>query len=77
MIKFGADFFWVWQHVCTWAIFSHDMKRKIETHHYAARLNEDVLQCLVYDSDETDARLIGMHALIFYGKIWAIDFYEE
>ncbi|CAM6003948.1 unnamed protein product [Sphagnum balticum] len=24
-----------------------------------ARLNEDVLQCLVYDSDETDARLIG------------------
>jgi hypothetical protein len=45
------------------------MKRKIETHHYAARLNEDVLQCLVYDSDETDARLIGMHALIFYSRL--------
>jgi hypothetical protein len=53
------------------------MKRKIETHHYAARLNEDVLQCLVYDTDETDARLIGIHALIFYGKIWAIDFYDD
>ncbi|CAM6034407.1 unnamed protein product [Sphagnum compactum] len=74
------------QHVCTWAIFSHDMKRKIETHHYAARLNEDVLQCLVYDSDETDARLIGVEYIVserlFLAlpdeekKLWHSHFYE-
>jgi len=52
------------QHVCTWAIFSHDMKRKIETHHYAARLNDDFLQCAVYDSDQPNARLIGVEYVI-------------
>jgi hypothetical protein len=52
------------QHVCTWAIFSHDMKRKIETHHYPARLNEDFLQCAVYDSDQPNARLIGVEYVI-------------
>lgn len=35
------------------------MTRKIETHHYASRLNEDFLQCAVYDSDQSNARLIG------------------
>lgn len=47
------------QHVCTFALYAHDPKRQIETHHYAARLNQDVLQCAVYDSDASDARLIG------------------
>lgn len=32
---------WVWQHVWTWPIFSDDLGRKIETHHYPAPLNED------------------------------------
>ncbi|KAI5064691.1 hypothetical protein GOP47_0019386 [Adiantum capillus-veneris] len=52
------------QHVCTWAMYSHDMNRKIETHHYAARLNEDLLQCAVFDSDQDDARLIGVEYII-------------
>ncbi|KAG0559744.1 hypothetical protein M758_10G121600 [Ceratodon purpureus] len=52
------------EHVCTWAIFSHDMSRKIETHHHVARLNEDFCQCAVYDSDESNARLIGVEYVI-------------
>nr|XP_024365131.1 oil body-associated protein 2A-like isoform X3 [Physcomitrium patens] len=52
------------QHICTWAIFSQNMKRKIETHHYAARLNDDFLQCAVYDSDQANARLIGVEYVI-------------
>lgn len=52
------------EHVCTWAIFSHDMSRKIETHHHVARLNEDFLQCAVYDSDQSNARLIGVEYVI-------------
>lgn len=47
------------QHVCTFALYSHDMPRQIETHHYVSRLNQDFLQCAVYDSDDSTARLIG------------------
>lgn len=49
------------QHVCTFAIYSHDMTRQIETHHYITRLNQDFLQCAVYDSDRSDAHLIGKY----------------
>lgn len=49
------------QHVCTFAIYSHDTSRQIETHHFVSRLNQDFLQCAVYDSDRPDARLIGIN----------------
>lgn len=48
------------QHVCTFALYSHDMSRQIETHHYLTRVNQDFLQCAVYDSDHAHARLIGL-----------------
>ena len=47
------------QHVCTFALYSHDMSRQIETHHYITRLNQDFHQCAVYDSEDPRARLIG------------------
>lgn len=47
------------QHVCTFALYSHDMSRQIETHHYVSRLNQDFLECAVYDSDDSTGRLIG------------------
>ena len=47
------------QHVCTFALYSHDMSRQIETHHYLTRVNQDFLQCAVYDNDQAHARLIG------------------
>ena len=49
------------QHVCTFALYSHDPTRQIETHHYVHRLNQDFLQCAVYDSDGSHGRLIGTH----------------
>ncbi|XP_011069513.1 oil body-associated protein 2A-like [Sesamum indicum] len=52
------------QHVCTFAIYSHDMTRQIHTHHYVTRLNQDFLQCAVYDSDDSTARLIGVEYII-------------
>ncbi|KAL0398412.1 UNVERIFIED_CONTAM: Oil body-associated protein 2A [Sesamum radiatum] len=52
------------QHVCTFAIYSHDMTRQIHTHHYVSRLNQDFLQCAVYDSDDSSARLIGVEYII-------------
>ncbi|KAL0305572.1 UNVERIFIED_CONTAM: Oil body-associated protein 2A [Sesamum radiatum] len=55
------------QHVCTFAIYSHDMTRQIHTHHYVTRLNQDFLQCAVYDSDDSSARLIGVEYIISGG----------
>ncbi|GMN43445.1 hypothetical protein TIFTF001_012654 [Ficus carica] len=52
------------QHVCAFAFYSHDMNRQIETHHYITRLNEDFLQCAVYDSDDSHAHLIGVEYII-------------
>ncbi|ONM38120.1 Oil body-associated protein 2A [Zea mays] len=40
------------QHMCTFALYAHDPKRQVETHHYVSRLNQDFLQCAVYDSDK-------------------------
>jgi len=37
----------------------HDLRRQMEVHHFLSRLNQDVVQCAVYDSDKPSARLIG------------------
>ncbi|PWA38443.1 hypothetical protein CTI12_AA578550 [Artemisia annua] len=52
------------QHACTFALYSHDMTRQIETHHLVTRLNQDFLQAAVYDSDDSNARLIGVEYII-------------
>ncbi|GFP96952.1 hypothetical protein PHJA_001839300 [Phtheirospermum japonicum] len=52
------------QHICTFALYSHDMGRQIETHHYVTRLNQDFLQCAVYDSDDSTGRLIGVEYIV-------------
>ncbi|GAB7363989.1 hypothetical protein MBLNU230_g4549t1 [Neophaeotheca triangularis] len=36
----------------------------VEANHYCAHLNEDVRQCILYDSDAADARLIGVEYMI-------------
>ncbi|KAI3680852.1 hypothetical protein L6452_35629 [Arctium lappa] len=51
-------------HVCTFALYGHDMSRQIETHHYVTRINQDFLQCAVYDSDDPSARLIGVEYIV-------------
>lgn len=40
-------------------MYSQDPKRKIQTHHFASRLTEEVVQCIVFDSPEANARIIG------------------
>ncbi|KMT03867.1 hypothetical protein BVRB_8g188380 [Beta vulgaris subsp. vulgaris] len=52
------------QHVNTFALYSHDMSRQIETHHFVSRINQDFCQCAVYDSDLPSARLIGIEYII-------------
>lgn len=51
-------------HVCGFHFYSGDMQRALRVHHYCSHLNRDVLQCVIYDSDRPDARLIGIEYII-------------
>ncbi|WVZ04857.1 hypothetical protein V8G54_018203 [Vigna mungo] len=48
------------KHTCSFAIYSHDMSRQIETHHYYSRLHQNFIQFAVYDSDELGASLLDL-----------------
>jgi hypothetical protein len=52
------------QHVCGFHFYADDMKRQVRAHHYCSHQNEDVLQCVIYDSHGKDARLIGIEYII-------------
>ncbi|KAL6211670.1 hypothetical protein ACLB2K_016893 [Fragaria x ananassa] len=54
----------VHQHLCAFHFYAHDMTRQVEAHHYCAHQNEEVRQCLIYDSPEADAKLIGLEYLV-------------
>ncbi|GBG93371.1 hypothetical protein CBR_g67200, partial [Chara braunii] len=74
------------EHGCSWAHYCHDIRRVIETHHFIAKLNEDFMQCLVYDSDKKDAKLIGIEYVVSEKlfsnlpdeekKLWHSHYYE-
>lgn len=51
-------------HVCGFHFYADDMKRQVRAHHYCSHKNEDVLQCVIYDSHDKDARLIGIEYII-------------
>jgi len=40
------------------------MKRAVRAEHYCSHLNKDVFQCVIYDSSEKNARLIGVEYII-------------
>ncbi|CAG8544022.1 681_t:CDS:2 [Ambispora leptoticha] len=52
------------EHVCGFHFYAHDMTRQLEVHHYCSHLNNDVRQCVLYDSNEANARLIGVEYII-------------
>jgi hypothetical protein len=54
----------VGEHVCAFHFYSDDMTRQLEAHHYCSCLNDDFRQCLIYDSDKQDAKLIGIEYII-------------
>eukprot|EP01114_Cavostelium_apophysatum_P013288 TRINITY_DN3180_c0_g1_i1.p1 TRINITY_DN3180_c0_g1~~TRINITY_DN3180_c0_g1_i1.p1 ORF type:complete len:328 (-),score=60.25 TRINITY_DN3180_c0_g1_i1:42-1025(-) len=54
----------VHMHLCGFHFYSGDMKRAVEAHHYCNHLNEDFAQCIIYDSDKPDAKLIGIEYII-------------
>jgi hypothetical protein len=51
-------------HVCGIHFYSGNMKRQLIAHHYCSHLSDEVLQCVLYDSDKKDARLIGVEYIV-------------
>lgn len=51
-------------HVCGFHFYSGDMKRALRADHYCSHRNDGVFQCVIYDSNEQDARLIGVEYII-------------
>jgi len=52
------------QHVCGIHFYNGDLRRQVIAHHYCTHLNEDMHQCVIYDSDSSDAKLIGVEYII-------------
>eukprot|EP01113_Clastostelium_recurvatum_P008166 TRINITY_DN13829_c0_g1_i2.p1 TRINITY_DN13829_c0_g1~~TRINITY_DN13829_c0_g1_i2.p1 ORF type:complete len:210 (+),score=50.33 TRINITY_DN13829_c0_g1_i2:198-827(+) len=51
-------------HLCAAHIYSGEPGRQIIAHHYCSHINDDVKQCLIYDSNTPTARLIGVEYII-------------
>ncbi|KAL1944503.1 hypothetical protein VTO73DRAFT_2933 [Trametes versicolor] len=52
------------QHLCAFHVYSQDRSRHVEAHHYCQHLSADLHQCIIYDSDKSDARLIGIEYIV-------------
>src|SRR5215213_8586823 len=44
--------------------YADDMGRQVEAHHYCTHLAEDFHQCVIFDSNEKGARLIGVEYIV-------------
>ncbi len=44
--------------------YNGNMKAQMEAHHYCSVLNEEVIQCVIYDGNVKDAKLMGVEYII-------------
>jgi hypothetical protein len=44
--------------------YANDMGRQVEANHFCTHLNEDFHQCVIYDSDQKDAKLLGIEYIV-------------
>jgi hypothetical protein len=44
--------------------YNGDIKTQMEAHHYCAILNEDVIQCVIYDGNVKSAKIMGVEYII-------------
>ena len=51
-------------HVVGFHFYSGEINRQVTAHHYCSMLNQDFRQCIIYDSDRADAKLIGVEYII-------------
>ncbi|OKL58108.1 hypothetical protein UA08_06557 [Talaromyces atroroseus] len=51
-------------HLNAFHVYASDRSRAVEANHYCSHITEDVRQCLLYDSPDANARLIGIEYMI-------------
>jgi len=51
-------------HLCGFAHYASDPQRQVELHHICASINDEVIQCAVYESERPGARLIGIEYVV-------------
>lgn len=56
-------------HLCGFHFYNGNMSRQVRADHYCSHLNADVWQCIIYESDKRNARLIGVEYIIS-GKLF-------
>jgi hypothetical protein len=44
--------------------YSGDMKGQMEAHHFCGHLNEDSIQCVIFDGNKSDAKLMGVEYIV-------------
>jgi len=50
--------------VCGFHFYAGSPERQVIAHHFCSHLNDDVLQCVIYDTNKKNARLIGVEYII-------------
>jgi len=50
--------------------YSGNMQGQMEAHHYCANLNEELIQCVIYDGNVRDAKLMGVEYIVS-GRLFA------
>ena len=51
-------------YVCGLHFYNGQMGRQVIAHHFCAHLDDDLMQCVIYDSNRPDARLIGIEYVL-------------
>ena len=59
-----APFQGIHAYVCGLHFYNGQMGRQVLAHHFCARVNADLMQCVIYDSNRPDARLIGVEYVL-------------
>jgi len=52
------------QHICAFHVYASDHTRHVEAHHFCTHRSHDFHQCVIYDSAEPNARLIGIEYIV-------------
>jgi hypothetical protein len=51
-------------HLNAFHVYTSDPTRAVEATHYCAHVNDEVRQCIIYDSDASNARILGIEYMI-------------
>ncbi|CAI6340877.1 unnamed protein product [Periconia digitata] len=51
-------------HLNAFHVYADDLSRNVEANHYCSHLNDEVRQCILYDSPTPPARIIGIEYMI-------------